>query len=566
MSTAPAIISARDAGGPPVGVVLPLKSRGAQQGHPLIGADVTVVVNIMADAFRGYRRRWEDLLDDVIERDLRCSGITAGRILAITGRPYSIKPPLGFDTDKDAQEIAEICSRIVANIRAGVTTQGEGGGWSTVLANIASGAPRGISVNEMEWGLSAKGLHVPKALHWRHGRRFGFDDLLRIVLDDNGSERKPLDTFAPDKFVIHSPTGGIAKHATRRGFLLGCVLPSLVKRTDVRYWLKATERWGQPLPLVEAPAGATPEVRDAALELANKLATNFVGALWGGVKLAQVPGSGTLNPAIYRELADFANLEMAIHVLGNNLNVEIQGGSFAAATAAGVMRYDILASDLAELDDAITTQILEPIVRYNWPGAPVPVYVSELRSQQPLTTADVQEGIVSPDEYRSSKGYEPKPDGAGSDYRVPVVQVGADLGTPTPDVLDGADPATPAAETALNGAQVTAMQGIIESAAAGKIPRETAIALLTTAFPIDEAKANAILSNIQQGFVPTPDAGKPPATQPPGGADAEAPLAGSPKTQRAPWTSQTSEDYQSAIKRALLRSLAGSEPSRSSDS
>jgi hypothetical protein len=427
--------------GPLAGVVMDVPRHGAQQSHPLVGADVKRVTSIMAMGMLGHRRELEDLFDDMIDRDPRVAAVTSGRILAVTGRPFSIKPALGHDDDPEAVAIAEHCAVILSRVEPGHITEANGGGWSTVVANIASGVARGLSVSEIEWGVSPEGWHVPVRIHWRHGNRFGFDEKLRVVVDDLGARRCPLEEYGPDRFIVHSPTGGRAGYATRRGFLFGCILLSLVKRAGVRDWMKGTERWGQPLPLIELPEGASEDLRDKALELANRLATNFAGVLWGGAKLAQVPGSGGLNPAIYRELADFCNTEIAVYVLGNNLNAEIQGGSFAAAQAAAVIRQDILAADRTELDDTITRQLLARIVRYNWPGSPVPVYETELSIQQPLTLDDVREGLCTEDEYRASKGYEAKPEGAGSEYRKPLAPVpqNAPFGSP----LGGADAAPP---------------------------------------------------------------------------------------------------------------------------
>lgn len=57
--------------------------------------------------------------------------------------------------------------------------------------------------------------------------------------------------------------------------------------------------------------------------------------------------------------------------------------------------------------------------------------------------------------------------------------------------------------TALNGAQVTAMLAVLQAAAAGELPRESAIAMIAAAFPLDVEQAVQILSNIGKGFVPT---------------------------------------------------------------
>jgi len=62
-------------------------------------------------------------------------------------------------------------------------------------------------------------------------------------------------------------------------------------------------------------------------------------------------------------------------------------------------------------------------------------------------------------------------------------------------------------ELALNGAQVVAAQGIVESTAAGRLPRSTAVAMLEAFFVMPRAQAEAILGTVGAGFTPTPEPG-----------------------------------------------------------
>ncbi len=67
-------------------------------------------------------------------------------------------------------------------------------------------------------------------------------------------------------------------------------------------------------------------------------------------------------------------------------------------------------------------------------------------------------------------------------------------------------PADPVAEQvaalALNGAQVTAAQGIVEATATGRLPRSSALAMLTAFFAMPEEQADAVLGSVGEGFKP----------------------------------------------------------------
>ena len=63
-------------------------------------------------------------------------------------------------------------------------------------------------------------------------------------------------------------------------------------------------------------------------------------------------------------------------------------------------------------------------------------------------------------------------------------------------------------QAALNGAQVTALVGVIESVATGRLPRDTAVQVIVASFSIDAAQANKILGTVGRGFKPAEEEGK----------------------------------------------------------
>lgn len=66
----------------------------------------------------------------------------------------------------------------------------------------------------------------------------------------------------------------------------------------------------------------------------------------------------------------------------------------------------------------------------------------------------------------------------------------------------GVDGAEKAQDTALNGAQVQAAQSIVEAVAAGRLPRETGVAMLVTFFNIPQAVAERLMGPVGAGFEP----------------------------------------------------------------
>ena len=60
-----------------------------------------------------------------------------------------------------------------------------------------------------------------------------------------------------------------------------------------------------------------------------------------------------------------------------------------------------------------------------------------------------------------------------------------------------------ASDIALNGAQVQAAQGIVESVAIGDLPRDTGVAMLSAFFNLPPAQAETIMGTVGRGFSPT---------------------------------------------------------------
>lgn len=55
-------------------------------------------------------------------------------------------------------------------------------------------------------------------------------------------------------------------------------------------------------------------------------------------------------------------------------------------------------------------------------------------------------------------------------------------------------------QVSLNGAQISSMVAIVQQVASGMLPRESAVEMLTSAFPFDRAKAESVLGEAGKGF------------------------------------------------------------------
>jgi phage gp29-like protein len=459
--------------GPPVGDVMPALSASSRLVEYLaLEGDPAAWFRIMQAADVGDTCQMIDTFGDSRDRDAHLDGVTRKRAQSMMGRPIAFPPAQGFEDDKEAQQIAKLTRRILL---------AESRDFRSMLAHLMTGAPYGFAVAKLRWTTNATSEYVPHLdANGAHCNRFAFTRDTREIGFYAGTYRSHLNVKKladyPDAFVAHVPMGGRSDYPWRRGAMRSCIIPSFIKRAGLRWWMRLCERFGMPQPYATIPQGIDHDGESdddtAAVILASlkNLSTNWAAVFSEGVEIDSIPGSGNVNAEVHKGLIEWGNTTQSISMLGQNLTTEVQGGSFAAAESHRYVAGDLHLADATELASTITQQIVEPLVRYNWPGAPVPVCEIGTGAKQVPTEKDVEMGIFSDDERRRMLGHEAKADGSGAEYRRPVlVAVPDQIAAPTEDVEAGdvVDTEAPTEDTAvakdpaasLNGAQPPRCKG-----------------------------------------------------------------------------------------------------------
>lgn len=226
----------------------------------------------------------------------------------------------------------------------------------------------------------------------------------------------------------------------------------------------------------------------------------------------------TSNESEYsRSIAD-CNKEMAIGILGETLTVD--EGKKTGARNMGEIHKAIVDLRVLFLDMVLSADINEQIVRavIDWNFAGVDVYPEFFfyprEDYDPNTFAQFVKGMQEVGVPVSKKWVQrrtrmPQPSGA-DDTLEPVVPAaagqfgvqGSELGA-KPQGTSSAPEGTAATgqtlqttqATVLNGAQVTAATAIVESVAAGTIPRDSGIGQIMVLFNLDQAQAEKIMGS-----------------------------------------------------------------------
>lgn len=394
-------------------------------------AELRTINVILDEAQRGDTRRLIDLYKSCRTRDSRLGAVCRTRTLAIASRPFVIKPPPGYEDDREAVEIADRVRRIFNETQS----------VRKVIATLAHGPLEGFAVAEHVWRANVRAEWVSDPV-WRHSNRFAWDiDVAEICKSDTGFDSfpgTPLSTW-PGKFIVHAPTAGEADYPWHRGAMRARAIASVIKRLGIRWWLKLLERWGQPQVYALTAQSQNDNVHDDIMASLRELSSAWHARFPEGTDIKSIPVS--VNENLHSTWVQFHATEDAIAILGQNLSTEVTGGSFAAAMAQQRVRLDILAADLAELAETVRDQWIRWIVMYNWPGAPVPVIEFTLQPKGELSAQDYQTGAFSADDYRTSKGFDPEPDGKGARYW--VAPAASSPFAPPPGGAGASDPFSP---------------------------------------------------------------------------------------------------------------------------
>lgn len=223
----------------------------------------------------------------------------------------------------------------------------------------------GAVLVELDW-TDFEGRWVPTLKTWHPSlQRYDMEKREWYVKLQSGQEM--LVTPGDGKWVLFSPGG------RRRPWVSALVrtlsIPFVAATYGVSDWGGYNEIHGQPM-RVGVGASSAPE-RDA---MAADLA-----ALGKDTSIALPPGYDVklleATAATWKSFADmieWANLEISITVLGQNLTTQVSGASLAAAQVHNQIRMDIIESDAEYMATFLHEQVLPWYVDVNFGGSEVP--------------------------------------------------------------------------------------------------------------------------------------------------------------------------------------------------
>ena len=298
--------------------------------------------------------RQAELFEEMEEKDCHLASVLQTRRLAVAGLDWLVQ---AYSENARDQEISAFCDEQLRTID----------GFEYAMTDLLDAIGKGYSACEIIWGIRSKKAVVER-LAWIHPKRISFWNSVtpRILTDEDrirGIEPPPW------KLIFHRYRAR-SGHDTRAGVLRACAWMYLFKNYAIKDWAIFSEVFGMPLRLGKYEPSASQADRDALVTALRSLGTDAAGIISKSTEIEFVEASqrlsGTSNP--YETLVNFCNREISKAVLGQTLTTDTSGttGTYSAGKVHNLVRLDILKADSLALANTLRTQLLTPLVGFNF--------------------------------------------------------------------------------------------------------------------------------------------------------------------------------------------------------
>ncbi len=468
--------------------------------------DITAakLISVMQNAAKGEVADWADLCEYMIDTDELLTSLYETRMSRVVQADWIVSPSKYGDRGL-AVAARNLCDDLLSRVE----------NFDDSMRDVLHALAPGFSANELQWARDHRnGLNYVASIDHKHGHRFRYDEQWNLRLYDRGmrpgpdgyGERLTRNGWLVHRHRVQAGYPGIA------GIMRSVAIKWLFRRWAAKWEVSNLEVHGRPMVYAKVGGNTPDAVREQILTDLENLSSDHYGIMEAGTELVvEASAAASKNYEAFRAFADATKADIVTAWLGFSDAVDPgkHGSQSAVGTRTGFAGDPRMVSDGLSVGSVIRHQLFRPFIELNTHklgiGASevgrVPLPEFRLKTAADEESVDIED---LEDERRE--------EGVRATVQVPgeVGRAAAPEPTPSPE------PAEPA-KTAMQGGQVDSLKGIVRDAHEHKIPRESAIALITAAYPsIDAATADRIVGVIpEKAPAPIPQAPVPPADPPP---------------------------------------------------
>jgi len=314
------------------------------------------------------------LFEKMEEKDGELDAHLRTRKSGVSSLPHEILPA---DESTAAAEAADLCRECIAEVPE----------MKQAVFDLLDAVPKGLAVLEIDWETGERRWR-PERLVYRPQRWFmlGEDGETLLLRQDSGegAELNPLN------FIVHRVRAR-SGFCARTGLLRSCVRAFVVRHFAWKDWMAFAEVYGMPPRigrLREGVAWDSDEAREL-WEAVRALGMDTAAVVREGNQIEVLETRGAGEGDVFQRILEAAGREMTLAVLGQTLTSGGEGGgSYALGKVHNQVRWDLIESDARSLEETLTRQLLEPIVRLNL-GRDVPLPRWHVVMEEPHDLAEL---------------------------------------------------------------------------------------------------------------------------------------------------------------------------------
>lgn len=330
-------------------------SRSTFRQYPDDGLTPQKLTAILKNADLGYISDQMELFEAMERKDGHLFSILQTRKTAVSGLPWSIIP--ASDEKKDIK-IADFVRDVFESLR----------NFEDNLFELSDSIAKSFSALEIMWRASRKETIFTDLLPVEQ-RFFAFDldtgQELRLLTDEHPTEGEPL---IPFKFItpIIKAKSGVPSMSGLSRILTWLYI---FKNYNTKHWATFAELYGMPIRVGKYESGTVDADLDILEQALQDLSQDSSAMIPETMKIEFIEAnqSGSVNH--YDSFKNFLNTEMSKAVLGQTLTSDGSdggSGSFALGQIHNDIRLSLVTSDAKKLSNAITDQLIVPLVWYNF--------------------------------------------------------------------------------------------------------------------------------------------------------------------------------------------------------
>lgn len=285
--------------------------------------------------------------------DTQVFAVLQQRRLALTKTEWVVNPGGDKRLDKQAAKAIEETLKAIR--------------WDGVCAGMHFGVFYGYAVAECLWGRDGSRITLEQ-IRVRDRRRFHFDGEQRLRLR---TASHPDGELLPERKFWSYCTG--ADHDDEPyglGLAHWLYWPVLFKRTNIKFWLIAAEKFGSPTVMGTFPPGATPAEQAKLLSTLQAIQTDAGLIVPEGmsVELLEATRAGSADHA---SLCQYMDNAIAKAVVGQTMTSEATAGQYKADVQDAV-KDDLVKADADLICDSFNRSVVRWLTDWNFPGAAYP--------------------------------------------------------------------------------------------------------------------------------------------------------------------------------------------------